>query len=88
MVDQNLKFHQHAAVVATKANGILGLISKYFEHLDVDSLPILYKTLVHPILEYANSVWGLHYITDHENVRKSVEENHQNCTFFEGIALC
>ena len=54
VVDQNLKFHQHAA--ATKANRILGLISKWLEHLDVDSLPILYKTLVCPILEYAHSV--------------------------------
>ena len=58
VVDQNIKIHQHAAAVATKANRILGLISKCFEHLDVDSLPILYKTLVHPILEYANSVLG------------------------------
>ena len=50
VIDQNLKFHQHAAAVITKSNCILGLISKCFEHLDVDSLPILYKTLVCPIL--------------------------------------
>ena len=86
MVDQNLKFHQHAAAVATKANRILGLISKCFEHLDVDSLPILYKTLVHPILDFANSVWGPALYHRSENVRKSIEESHQTCTFFEGIA--
>jgi len=51
VVDQNFK-------IATKANHILGLINKCFEHLDIDSLPILYKTLVCPVLEYTNSVWG------------------------------
>jgi len=33
VVDQNLKFHQHAAAITTKANCILGLISKCFVHL-------------------------------------------------------
>ena len=44
----------------------MGLISKCFEHLaiDVDSLPILYKTLVCSILKYTNSAWGPYYITD------------------------
>jgi len=64
IIDQNLKFHQHAAAAAAKANRILGLISKCFEHLDVDTLPLLYKTLVRPSLEYANAIWGPHYITD------------------------
>jgi len=57
VVDQNLKFHQHAAAIAT------------------DSSPILCKTFVHPVLEYANSVWGPHY-TDlrSENKRKFKKE--------------
>ena len=50
-VDRNLKFHQHAAAAAAKADCILGLISKCFEHLDIDTLPLLYKTLVRTILE-------------------------------------
>ena len=59
VIDHNLKFHQHATAAAAKVNFcILGLINKFFEHLDVDSLPLLYKTLVRPILEYANAVWG------------------------------
>ena len=63
IIDQKLKFYQHAAAAA-KANRILGLISKCFEDLDVDTLPLLYKILVRPILEYANAVWGPYYITD------------------------
>jgi len=76
VVDQHLKF---AAAVATKGNCILGLISKYFEHLDVNSLSILYKTLVHPVLEYVGTT--LHFRS--ESVRKSSEESHQTCTIFE-----
>jgi len=51
VIDQNLKFHQQAAAAAAKVNVncTLGLISKCFEHLDIDTLPLLYKTLMHPI---------------------------------------
>jgi len=81
VVDQNLKFHQHAAAVATKINCILELISKCCEHLDIDSLSFVYKTLVRPVLEYANSVWGSHYIY------VSSEKSHQTCAIFERIAI-
>jgi len=84
VVDQNLKFHQHAAAAA---NHILGLIIKCFEHLDVN-WPFLYKTLVRPVLEYANSIWGPHYILNQKNVRESSKESHQTCIIFERIAIC
>ena len=43
IIDQNLKFHQRtaAAAAAAKAIRILGLISKCFEYLDIDTLPLL-----------------------------------------------
>jgi len=71
IIDQNLKFHQHKAAAAAKANRIVGLISKCFEHLDVDTLPLSYKTvtLVRPILEYANAIWEPCYITDQKECR-------------------
>ena len=50
VIDQSLKFHQQAAAAASKANCTLGLISKCFEHLDIDTLP--------SYLEYANATWG------------------------------
>ena len=71
--DQNLKFHQHAAAAAAKENeSHFGtyIYNQCFEHLDVDSLPLLYKTLVLPILEYANAIQGLHYITDQKLLEK------------------
>jgi len=45
VVDHQLKFHQHTTSVASKANRVLGIISKSFECFDVDSLPRLYKAL-------------------------------------------
>jgi len=48
MVDHQLKFHQQTVSVASKANQILGIISKSFECLDVDFLPRLYKALIRP----------------------------------------
>ena len=35
-----------------------------FEHLYIETLPLLYKTLTHLILEYANAIRGPYYITD------------------------
>jgi len=74
VVDHQLKFHQHTASVASKANRVLGIISKSFECLDVDSLPRLYKALVRPIIEYANSILGPYYIGDQRML-----ENFQKC---------
>ena len=57
VIDQNFNFHQQAAAAAAaKANRVQGLISKCFKHLDVVILPLLYKTLVRPILAYANAI--------------------------------
>ena len=52
LFDNCLKFHQHTTSVTAKANRTLGLIKKSFESLDQDMLARLFKTLVHPIIEY------------------------------------
>jgi len=73
LFDNNLKFHDHSATVASKANRMLGLISKSFEFLESEMVVKLYKSLVRPILEYCNPVWGPTFITDQrkiENVQR------------------
>jgi len=70
VVDHQLKFYQHTASVASKANRILGIISKSFECLDIDSLPRLYKALVHPVIKNANSICGPFYIGDQRMLEK------------------
>lgn len=58
VVDSNLKFKQQARTAVAKANRILAVIRRSFVNINLHTLPGLYKTLVRPILEYANSVWG------------------------------
>ena len=58
VVDEQLKFRRQAAAAISKANQILGIIRRSFELLDEQVLPLLFKTLVRPHLEYGNVVWG------------------------------
>ena len=64
VIDQGLKFHSQAAKASSKANQVLGVIRKAFDNLDHETLPLLYKSLVRPLLEYGNPIWGPFYKTD------------------------
>ena len=57
-IDEDLKFRRQAAYAVSKANQILGAIRRAFVHMDAKTLPLLYKSLVRPHLEYANIIWG------------------------------
>jgi len=62
-----------AMIGAAKANKILGLIRRTFDHLDREMLSQLYRGLVRPHLEYGNLVWSPQYKKDAEvveNVQK------------------
>ena len=60
-MDSKLKFHNHTV---NKTNRILGLIFKVFECKDSDIMFKLYKSLVHPLLEYNNVILGPRYVMD------------------------
>ena len=64
IIDNQLKFHTHTSASAKKANSILGLIKRSFVALDEDTLPLLFTSMVRPHLEYANLIWGPHFIGD------------------------
>ena len=49
---------QWPVATVAKASKIMGIIERSFRKLDRDTLPILFKTLVRPYLEYCNVVWG------------------------------
>ena len=70
MIDQDLKFHEHTSFATNKANRVLGLIKKSFSYLNSDMLVHLYKSMVRPILEYGNIIWGPHYLMDQKKVEK------------------
>ena len=54
IVDNKLRFHILTVHIVNKGFSILGTIKKCFKNLDKYTVPILYKTLVRPILEYGN----------------------------------
>ena len=69
-VDQLLKFKEQAAAAVGRANRTLGLIKHSFVHLDSKTLPLLYKAMVRPHLEYCNQVWGPFNIADMKLVER------------------
>ena len=68
IVDNQLKFHEHANSVVTKANRTLAIIRKSFNFTDKTMFLSLYKSLVRPIIEYGNAIWGPHYILDQQSI--------------------
>jgi len=67
-MDSKLKFRTHTDTVTSKANRILGLIYKVFECKDSDIILNFYKSLVWPLLEYNNAIWGPQFIMDKQKV--------------------
>ena len=70
IIDNQLKFRDHTSAASNKATSILALIRKSFALLDTMTLPLLYKAMVRPHLEYGNVIWGPHYKTDQEAVER------------------
>jgi hypothetical protein len=57
-IDDKLNFKEHAQVAAKKANRIVGLIRRSMSSLDTNTFPLLFRSLVRPLIEYANTVWA------------------------------
>ena len=56
--DPTLMFSKHIAMITKKANSMVGVIRRTFDHMDEDMLKILYKSLIRPHVEYANCIWN------------------------------
>jgi len=67
-MDCLLKFHEHTNLTVAKANRVLGLIRKTFNCKEPDIITKLFKSLVRPILEYGNLIWGPHYVVDQQAI--------------------
>ena len=67
-IDSLLKFHEHTNLTVSKANRVLGLIRKTFQCREQDMVTRLFKSLIRPILEYGNLLWGPFYSTDQQAI--------------------
>ena len=59
--DNNLSFDKHINAKICKANQIHGVLKRNLLNPDPDTVIDLYKTLIRPHLEYANSIWSPRY---------------------------
>ena len=60
-----LNFEEHIQIQTTKATKLLAMI-RSFSYIDEVSLPLLYKAIVRPHLEYCNTVWHPRWKKDME----------------------
>ena len=70
IMDRELSFHKHVAVQVNKANQTLRLTKWSFVSLDEETLPVMFKALVHPLLEYGNIAWHPKFLMDIDVVEK------------------
>ena len=64
IIDNELKYHVHAASATKKANQVLSIMKKSYYTRDAKTMPTLYKSMVRPHLEYGNAIWGPFYKKD------------------------
>ena len=57
-VDKDLDFTMHTIAKVNKAHQLLGYVRHTFKHLNKQSLPMLYKSIIRPHLEFASCIWS------------------------------
>ena len=69
-IDSKLKFHQQTASAVSKASQMLAVMRRSFANLDELILPLLFKAMVRPTLEYGNTIWGPFSKTEQKQVEQ------------------
>ena len=58
LIDSQLTYKDHIQDKINKAYSMIGILKRHFINMDCKTFILLYKALVSPHLEYANSVWS------------------------------
>ena len=66
----DLKWKAHIHEITSKANRILGRLKRTFAVADVESIRLLYVSLIRPHLEFAVPVWSPYFKTDIEALER------------------
>ena len=70
LFDTRLSFKDHIQEKINKAYNMIGVLKRNFIHVDCNTFILLYKALVRPHVEYANSVWSPYKKCDIEQIEK------------------
>jgi len=70
VVDEKLRFHMHTAQVVAKAFRVLSMIKRSFENIISKTIPLLFKSVIRPVIEYGNCVWGPLFQGDQDSVER------------------
>ena len=70
LVDYKLKFHEQCSAVVARANRLLGVIHRSFNCTNAEMILRLYKSLVQPVIEYGNNIWGPYYVMDQQAIER------------------
>ena len=68
--DNNLTFREHISEKINKTYSVLGIIKRNFIYMDEHTFILLYKAMVRPHIEFANSVWGPYKLGDIKEIEK------------------
>ena len=69
-ITRDLNASAQCAYVCTRANRVVGMISRTVVYRSPDILTRLYKSLVRPHLKYCVWVWSPHYVKYRERLEK------------------
>ena len=71
LLTSDLTWSQHVDKVCSKTRKLTGLFYRRFCCCNPDLMLQLYKSLIHPHLEYASQVWDPHLLKDVNNLEKT-----------------
>ena len=64
IIDSQLNFRAHVNDVKLKVSKLTGVIFKIRDFMSVDSLKLIYSSLIYPYFLYGTAIWGGCYETD------------------------